>query len=199
MAILSTFASGYQRLYASDEAELRACLGENARARTGGLGTIDPSDPELHWWPSSVDFRQEAQRHREPAQPVASFQSLIDVIRRHRDLERVLWFGHGAASGELQFGAGRSLGFSGLATLRAADVSAHFVTGGTITFYACNFGQRQEFIQGIANALRVTACGFSRGVRWELQYSGSAPNRRITRRGIFGGVLPAATTCLSPQ
>ena len=199
MGILSTYASGYARLYHNDEEELRACLGENARARTGGLGTIDPENPQLHWWPSSVDFREEAQRHSRSAVGVGSFAALLQAIRRHPNLDQVLWFGHGAPSGELQFGGGSRFGMTDVVHLANADVSSHFAGGGTIALYACNAGQRPEFLQAIANATRVRVCGFTTGVRWELQYSGSSPQRRITRRGIHGGTLPNPTSCAAPQ
>jgi hypothetical protein len=39
---ISTYASGYNRLYRTDEEKLAALLHENARTRGGGVGTVDP-------------------------------------------------------------------------------------------------------------------------------------------------------------
>jgi hypothetical protein len=137
---LATFASGYKRLYVTDEEELAACLGENARMRGGGIGTIDPNNPRLHWWPSSVDFAAEAARHP-PAYPVRNFRAFIEVIRSKRNLTRVYWFGHGA-DGELQFGNGQRLTASEVLAAGSADVSGSFSTGREIVFVACNAGQK---------------------------------------------------------
>ncbi len=99
--ILAAYASGYPRNYSTDEDELRACLGEN-RAAGGRLATGDPSDPRMFWWPTTIDFRAEAERRGTPL-GVANFQALVAAIRRYRNLTNVYWFGHGAAR-ELQFG-----------------------------------------------------------------------------------------------
>lgn len=197
MPVLSTYASGYRRLYQNDESELRACLGENASARRGGIPTIDPANPEVHWWPGSVDFREEASRHGS-AVGVRNFQALLDAIGRASNINQVLWFGHGAGA-ELQFGGGIRLGSADVMGLNNANVSRHFAPGGTITFYACNAGQSSDFFQAIADALRVRICGFSSGVRWELSYTGESPNRRITRRGVYGGSLPTSNICVTPR
>lgn len=45
MSTLILYATGHRPLYSSDEDEIRAISGENARERGGGLGTIDPEDP----------------------------------------------------------------------------------------------------------------------------------------------------------
>jgi hypothetical protein len=179
---LSTYASGYKRLYATDEKELAACLGENARARGGGIGTIDPSDSTLHWWPSSVDFAAEAKR-RPPAYGVRDFRELVDVIRRHKNLTRVYWYGHGAAA-ELQFGGGVRLTEGELAMVSNKDVSGNFAPDGELILIACNAGQSDSFLQAIANALRVRVRGYSTGIEWNLEYKGDFPHRAISRRGL---------------
>ncbi len=179
---MSTFAGGYKRLYVTDEEELAACLGENARSRGGGIGTADPSNPRLHWWPSSLDFAAEAARHP-PAYPVKSFAGLIQLLRTKRDLTKVYWFGHGA-DGELQFGNGQRLTTSGIQSTANVDVSASFSTGGEMVFVACNAGRKDEFFQQLANAMRVNVRGFPSGVEWTLNFVGQAPARSITRRGL---------------
>ncbi|MET0412960.1 MAG: hypothetical protein ABW217_16760 [Polyangiaceae bacterium] len=199
MSVLATFASGYPRLYGSDEAELAACLGEAARARSGGLLVRDPTNPELNWWPATVDFRDEAQRHGD-AEGVDSFQALIDSVQRRRrgPFDAVYWFGHGAPSGELQFGRS-SLGLQAIGALRNSDLSSRLRPGGAITFFACNAGQNQPFLQALADALRVRVKGFTRGLEWHLDYSGSTPHRHITRRGLANRVLPVPRIEASPR
>jgi hypothetical protein len=59
---LWTYASGYPRLYRSDEEEISVLENEEARRRRGGIGTGDPENPHEHWWPSSLDFKEEAVR-----------------------------------------------------------------------------------------------------------------------------------------
>jgi hypothetical protein len=179
---LSTYASGYKRLYTKDEDELAACLGEKARERGGGIGTIDPSDSRVHWWPSSVDFADEAAR-RPPAVGVRDFQQLVDVIHRHKNLTRVYWYGHGAST-ELQFGGGIALTQGALSMLSKPDVSENFAPTGELILIACNAGQTAPFLQAIANTLRVRVRGFSTGIEWRLDYKGMAPKRVISRRGL---------------
>jgi hypothetical protein len=179
--VIATYAKNYGRLYATDEEELRACLGENRAARGAGVGTFDPSNPQLYWWPSSVDFQEEAARSGHPV-GVANFNELLAAIKRYRDLRDVYWYGHGSPSGEYQFGGGVRFKITDVAALRNSDVSKHFVSGGAITFFACNAGQKSDFLQAIANALRVPVRGFRTGVKWNLEYRGVAPHRRISKR-----------------
>src|SRR5256714_1266624 len=139
----STYASGYKRLYKTDEAELRACLGENRAARGGGLPTGDPTNPDHFWWPATIDFQTEAERHK-PAFPVADFSGMLATIRRNKNVKDVYWFGHGA-SGEPQFGAGKKLSAADLDGLTGQDLSSLFVPkGGRITSFACNTGKPQD-------------------------------------------------------
>jgi len=63
---LSTYASGYKHQYINDEEEVSVCIGEAAGMRGGGIGTIDPSNARVHWWPSSIDFAAEANRFPPP-------------------------------------------------------------------------------------------------------------------------------------
>jgi hypothetical protein len=179
---LSTYASGYKRLYLTDEEEVAACMGENARLRGGGIATIDPSNPRLHWWPSSLDFAAEAARSP-PAVPVRDFRGLLDEIRRRNSLSTVFFYGHGADN-ELQFGSGQKLTMGEVSSLQHADVSARFLATGKMVFVACNAGQSQAFLQAIANALHVRIDGFPSGVEWNLTYIGLAPHRKITTRGL---------------
>jgi hypothetical protein len=194
---LATFASGYKRLYVTDEEELAACLGENARMRGGGIGTIDPNNPRLHWWPSSVDFAAEAARHP-PAYPVKTFRAFIEVVRSKKNLTRVYWFGHGA-DGELQFGNGQRLTASEVLSAGSADVSGSFSTGGEVVFVACNAGQKPEFLQRLANAMRVKVRGFPSGVEWELRFVGVPPIRSISRRGLADPRVTSQGRVFSPQ
>ena len=121
--------------------------------------------------------------------------ALVQAMRGQRSLNRVLWFGHGAA-GELQFGGGQRLTAANLPSL--PDLSAHFAPGASIEFYACNTGLSQGFFQALANRLRVTVRGFSSGVKWNLRWVGSSPHRFITARGIDGR-LPTPTITCRPQ
>jgi hypothetical protein len=191
---LSTWAAGFKRHYRSDEEEVAVAFGENLRKR-GGTG--DPSDPQLFWWPTTVDFREQAMR-RPKAVPVYDFHDLLDAIRRMRELENVHWFGHGAQNGELQFGNRHNFGPEQLAALKTPDVSSSFVPGGVITFYGCNAAFNGEFFQAIANALRVNVCGFKKGVRWEIRSAGESPRRRIVYRGVLGGKLPEDPVAFQP-
>jgi hypothetical protein len=179
---LSAYASGYKRLYGSDEEELAACLDENAKRRGGGIATADPSDPYLHWWPSSLDFVAEAVL-APPAVPVRDFGALLVEIRKRKALETVFCYAHGARD-ELQFGAGNKLTIGEISVISNADASASFAGNGKIVFVACNLGLNGVFLQAIANALRVPVEGFPRGVEWRLQFVGLAPHRKITRRGL---------------
>lgn len=191
---LAAYAGGYPRNYSADEDELRACLGE-ARAAGGRLATGDPSDPRMFWWPTTVDFRAEAQRRGVPL-PVADFTALVAAIRHYRNVTNVYWFGHGAAR-ELQFGRA-VLRAADIPSLGRLDLSAHLSAGATITFLACNAGQSPELMRGIANAVRVPIRGFTTGVRWELSYRGQSPHRAITRRGLPEGPLPPPTISVTP-
>ena len=184
--VMSTYAAGYARNYKTDEDELRAMLGENRRARGGGIGTFDPSDPELYWWPTTIDFREEARR-RPPAVGTANFGALLKAIKAHKRLQTVYWFGHGA-SGELQFGNGVRFRAEDIASLKSPDVSENFEVKGSLVLLACNAGQSDAFLQAIANALRVTVSGYRVGVKWRLDYQGEAPRRKITYRGLAGGI-----------
>jgi hypothetical protein len=179
---LSAYASDYPRLYHNDEDELRACLGEAARERGGGLGTADPSNPVYHWWPSTVDFKEEAMRHGQLVVGVSSFSALLTAIRSKKNIDEVLWFGHGSAH-ELQFGKS-TFKTSDLAGLVNTSVRASFNPAGKITFTACNVAQDEGFLQSIASKLRVTVHGFNTGVEWGLKFSGNAPHRKIIERGI---------------
>jgi len=69
---LSTYASGHLRRYKTDEEEIGVLEREEARRRRGGIGTFDPENSQEHWWPSSLDFKEEAVR-RGPAIAVRSF------------------------------------------------------------------------------------------------------------------------------
>jgi hypothetical protein len=167
---------------ANDEEEIAVLMGDNARARGGGLATIDPNNPRLHWWPSSLDFQAEADR-TPPSIPVRDFRDLLNQISKRKGLDAVYWYGHGAR-GELQFGGGYRTTISEISVMANADVSGNFAKGGKIVFVACNTGQDPAFLQAIANALRVRVDGFLSGVEWWLDFLGSAPRRKITRRGL---------------
>jgi hypothetical protein len=192
--ILAAYASGYPRNYSTDEDELRGCLGE-ARAAGDRLATGDPSDPRMFWWPTTVDFRAEAERRGAPL-AVANFTALVAAIRRYRNLTNLHWFGHGAAR-ELQFG-GAVFRADDVPSLGAVDLSSHLTAGATITFLACNAGQSPDLMRGIANAVPVPIHGFTTGVRWVLSYRGQPPHRAITRRGLPEGSLPSPTISVGP-
>jgi hypothetical protein len=201
MTMLVTYASGYRPYYRVDTS--RSCP---FRSRGGcnehevsallhrGRGTYDPEDPEEAWWPRNQDFLAEARKHSRRPVPVSNMTALLTAIRHQRNLDRVIWFGHGA-SGELQFGSGQTLTAAGATHL--PDVSPHFAPGGMIDFFACNTGQSETFLQSLANALRVTVRGFSTGVRWNLHWEGDAPHRRVTSRGIDGN-LPTPNVVKTP-
>jgi hypothetical protein len=198
MSTLVLYASGHPYRYSNDEEEVRAISGENARRRTG-LGTIDPEDPALHWWPSTVDFREEARRHARRPVSVGSFGAFLAAIRARRDLETVMFFGHGGPN-LLKFGDNEYMRLADLSS--ADDVSSSFATGGRVILYACNAAVTPEFLQRFASALSVTVCGFGRGVQWTLQWNGESPNRQITWRGVAreaGDALPSGYTCASPS
>ncbi len=204
MSVLSTYASGYKAYYQKDESPTcpRRRLGGCDEHEIGALtyeGTRDLEDPERHWWPRNADFLAEAGRHAKRPVGVASMAALVGAIRKQRGLTRVLWFGHGA-KGELQFGGKQRLTAEDIASLD--DVSAHFAEGGTIDFYACNAGQSPSFYQAIANRLRVTVRGFTKGVVWTVDYDGDSPHRFVTRRGIkLGpkGEFPEPDVTCQPQ
>ena len=178
----SAYASEYKRLYNNDEEEVAALMGDNARLRGGGIGTGDPMNPRLHWWPSRQDFSAEAAKVL-PAVPVRYFWTLLAEIKRRKGLETVYCFSHGAR-GELQFGGGNKLTMGEISVMSNADVSANFQTGGKVVFVACNTAQDRVFLQAIANALHVRVEGFPDGVKWSLEFVGLAPHRKITRRGL---------------
>jgi hypothetical protein len=179
---LSTYASGHLRPYKTDEEEIGVLEREEARRRRGGIGTFDPENPQEHWWPSSLDFKEEAVR-RGPAIAVRSYDMLLAAIRRGHDLSRVYWFGHGA-KGELQFGSGQKLTLETLRTRRDAKVSASFLPDGQIFFVACDTGGTREFMQALADALGVNIRGSAAGVEWSLGWEGESPHRKINLRGL---------------
>jgi hypothetical protein len=183
---LSTYASGHLRPYKTDEEEIGVLEREEARRRRGGIGTFDPENPQEHWWPSSLDFKEEAVR-RGPAIAVRSYDMLLAAIRRGHDLSRVYWFGHGA-KGELQFGSGQKLTLETLRTRRDAKVSSSFLPDGKILFVACNVFESGEFKQALADSLGVTIVGSEGGVEWNIGWEGESPHRRISRRGLPEGL-----------
>lgn len=187
MPVLSTYAASFPRLYRTDEEEVRVISREALRSR-GGIGTIDPNDPSIHWWPSSVDFREEAARHGRP-HGVGSFQDLVRLIRRNQNLSDVLWFGHGGRSGLIQFDANgtNNLTRDNLPSQRV-NVAANFAPGGRVLFYGCNMGQARQFVNDLARNLGVQVCCFDRGVVWDLQWAGTSPRRQIIFRGIRNGI-----------
>lgn len=202
MSILSSYASGYPAYYRIDrsaDCPFRSRGGCNehevSALQHGGRLTFDPHNPDQYWWPRTADFQAEAAKHAASPTAVANMAALVQAILRQRNLNRVLWFGHGA-SGELQFGSGQRLDATGIASL--PDVSAAFAPGGAIGFYACNAGQSQQFFQAMANKLRVEVRGFSTGVRWNLAWDGSSPHRFIRSRGIAGQLPTPNITCI-PQ
>lgn len=202
MGVLVLYANGHRRLYSSDEEEVLAISGEAARDQGGGLGTIDPEDPSVHWWPSSLDFRTEARRHARRARGVGSFRRFLQAIRARRNLDTVLFFGHGGRD-LLKFGDTvyiRTENIQG----QSNDLSSHFGLNGRIILYACNAAYTPSFLSALANSLNVTVCGFRNGVRWNLLWDGEAPNRHIVYRGIHREdtddiSLPTNFTCSSPQ
>jgi hypothetical protein len=194
---LSTYASGYPRLYKTDEEEIRVLENEEARRRRGGIGTGDPENPQEHWWPSSLDFKEEAVRHG-PAIAVPSYAMLLAAIRRGHDLSHVYWFGHGA-KGELQFGSGQKLTLEALRTRHDAKVSANFLPDGQIFFVACDTGGTREFMQALANALGVTIRGSAAGVEWSLGWEGESPHRTISLRGLSHGLKDDWGTPYTPM
>lgn len=117
----------------------------------------------------------------------ANFGALLKAIKAHKRLQTVYWFGHGA-SGELQFGNGVRFRAEDIASLKSPDVSEHFEVNGSLVLLACNAGQSDAFLQAIANALRVTVSGYRLGVKWRLDYQDEAPRRKITYRGLSGGI-----------
>lgn len=180
--IIATYAKNHPHYYSSDEDELRAFYGENRQQRGAGIGTFDPEDPVMYWWPSSRDFKEEATRAGFPV-AVANFSEVIAAIRRYKDLHEVHFYGHGA-SGEYQFGGGVRFKVTDVAALRDCDVSKYLVAGGKLIFYACNAAKQDDLIQAIANALRIPVTGFTGGVKWGLDAAGVAPKRYIKRRGM---------------
>lgn len=197
--ILSTYAAGYPPYYRRD-ASRRCPYRKNGGCNEheidamehGGRLTFDPQNADQHWWPRTADFLAEAGKLAKSPVPVASMKALVQAIRKKKNLQRVVWFGHGAR-GELQFGSGQRLTAAGIAAL--PDLSSHFAAGGTIDFYACNTGQSTTFFQALANKLRVTVRGFSTGVRWNLHWDGSKPHRLVTSRGIDGKLPKPNITC----
>ncbi|NJL46810.1 MAG: DUF4347 domain-containing protein [Leptolyngbyaceae cyanobacterium SM2_5_2] len=177
------FASGYGRNYSTDEEEIQA---------VEHRGPHDPENPAETWWPTTLDFEAAAGAHGGRARGVASMDDMIQLIQRQRGLSEVRLFTHGARY-EIQFGRGGNL----TRESRLPDVSAHFSSGGRIIFYACNAGYDATFFQALANQLRVSVCGFSRGVRWSIEWD---PARRvITSRGLHGRALPSPSICSDPE
>jgi hypothetical protein len=199
VGIISTYASGYSAYYVRDRDRhcpyiARGGCNENeirALEHQGEM-TFDPQNPDQCWWPRSEDFQVEARKHGN-ATGVGSMAALVQLIRQQRNLNLVLWFGHGA-SGELQFGSRQVLNASGISSL--PDLSAHFAANGMIDFYACNAGNSQGFFQSMANRLRVKVRGFATGVRWNLSWEGTSPHRLVTSRGISGALPMPGITCI---
>lgn len=196
--ILATYAAGYHRLYRDDEEEINVVETESQFAvRT----PQDMNNYLRHWWPCTLDFRTEAQRQSRTAVPVNNFDSIMREIRKHHNLDTVMWFGHATPGGEMQFGnSGVSFGPQGISSLQNSNVSQYFNSDGRIIIYGCNAGRNAAFAQSLANALRVRVCVFSRGIEWEIRWAPpQGRNRRIINRGVRGGVLPANPTCYVPQ
>ncbi len=181
--VLSLFASGYSRNYSTDEAEIRA---------VEHRGPHDPENPAETWWPTTIDFEAAARAHGGRVRGVASMNDVIENIQRQRGLSEVRLFTHGAR-GEIQFGSGGRL----TRDSSLPNLSCCFGTGGRIIFYACNAGYDETFFQALANQLQVTVCGFSRGVRWSIEWNPTT--RAITSRGLHGRELPSPGICSSPR
>lgn len=196
MSTLVMYASGHPRLYSTDEEEIAAVTGEAAGAG-GRLGTIDPEDPAVHWWPSTLDFREEARRHARRPSAIGSLRQFIRTIRRQHNLDQAMFFGHGGRD-LLKFGDTVYVRSADFRALGNADLSGHFTSSGSIILYACNAAYTEDFMQAMADAFRVRVCGFRNGVRWNIGYDGQRPNRTITSRGVHGGALPTNFTCFNP-
>jgi hypothetical protein len=199
-AVLITFASGYSRYHGSDEEEIQASEYREQH------GTFDPENPDQNWWPRAPDFRAAAEQSSSGArvQGVATPAALIRAIqsagRGRRRLTEVRWYGHGARA-EVQFGSGGVLSIENIAMI--PDLSSHFTSDGKIVFYACNVqhqrvGVEDSLLRAIANRARVSVCGFGTGVRYNLQWEGESPSRRITRRGLHPS-WASTPICFAPQ
>jgi hypothetical protein len=196
--VLAAYASGYPPYYKSDEEEVSVISGESRKKRNGELGTGDPSNPLDYWWPRTADFQAEAQTIPDAeVVGVADLQALVAAIRARKNLQAAFWYGHGA-SGELQFGRSRFTA-GDLGSLAGNDLSSHFSADGQIIFVSCNTdNMNSTLLQGIANALRVRVRGFNTGVRWEVQWDGETPRRKITHRGM-GGASRSFTSAGTPH
>lgn len=204
MSILSLYASGYPAYYSRDRSRKcpfrrkRGCDEEEIRAAMYKKihGTYDPQDPLKAWWPRTADFYAEAIKHARKPKGVASANQFITAIRRYpKKISRAMLFAHGI-KGEIQFGSGQRLGVKNITSL--PNLSNHFTTTGTLDIFACNTGQSDAFLQGLADQLGVDVRGFTTGVKWRLKWDGQKPHRKITQRGVFDG-LPQPNITKKPK
>jgi hypothetical protein len=182
-SVLAAYASGYPPYYKSDEEEV-SVVSREALDRVGG--TANPRNARYFWWPRTEDFLAEAQTIPDAEViGVANFQALLAAISARNNLQTVFGYGHGF-TGELQFGQSKFTE-DDLPSIAGKDLSSHFTTDGQIIFVACNTdNMNSKLLQGIANALRVRVRGFVSGVKWNLQWVGHSPKRKISGRGMGG-------------
>ena len=183
MSTLSLWAGGCPSPYTSDTQEIDVVTPTDGR-----LPTYDPdstsraAQAHLHnWWPHSNDFQAAANQLTGRSQSISTISQLMARIIHQRGLERVNIVGHGASSGEFQFGNNQVLSISQIDQL--SSVSSHFIPSGYIVFYACNMGLSAPFLQQLSNRLQITIKAFNRGVRYSIEFNQSRD--RITYRGFY--------------
>jgi hypothetical protein len=178
-------AGGYPHPYANVAAELKA---SQSKA----------------WLPTTIDFRATA-KGSGGAEEAASFDGLLKLIakKEKRAIKDLGLIGHAnihtfALSGKVQ-GDSVVFGTEGMittASLKARldqikGVRDRFVSGATITYYACNAGTAPALLEETSNAFQVLVKGFKNQVWWCFYPSkGGAVRGRTWYDAVGAGIHP---------